>query len=66
MIKGYQSNLMDIYEKIREKEKDALNARREEIKQKYPEIIEVENAIGRLSLKLTLTAMKKTDNIEKE
>lgn len=66
MIKGYQSNLMDIYEKIREKEKDALNSRREEIKQKYPEIIEVENTIGRLSLKLTLTAMKKTDTIDKD
>lgn len=66
MIKGYQSELMDIYEKIREYEKDALNNRRQEIKEKYPEIIEMENAIGRLSLKLTLTAMKNSDDIVSE
>lgn len=66
MIKGYQSELMNIYEKIREYEKDALNARRQEIKEKYPKIIEIENAIGKLSLKLTLTAMKRSDNMASE
>ena len=36
MIKGYQAELMDMYEKTRTEENRKLNQRREEIKNKYP------------------------------
>ena len=38
MIKGYQTELMDMYEKIRTDENRKLMKRREEIKNKYPNI----------------------------
>ncbi|EKY27870.1 hypothetical protein HMPREF0216_01115 [Clostridium celatum DSM 1785] len=41
MIKGYQAELMDIYEKIRTEENRNLKKRHEEIKEKFPEIIDV-------------------------
>lgn len=66
MIKGYQSQLMDIYEKIREEEADALKKRIEELSIKHPEIIEIDNEIGKMCIKLSLNAMKKSDNREED
>ena len=45
MIKGYQTELMDMYEKIRTDENRKLMKRREEIKNKYPEILELDTTI---------------------
>ena len=39
MIKGYQAELMDMYEKTRTEESRKLTQRREEIKNKYPAAI---------------------------
>ena len=39
MIKGYQTELMDMYEIIRTDENRKLMKRSEEIKIKYPEIL---------------------------
>ena len=58
MIKGYQAELMDIYEKIRNEESRKLKLRQEEIQNKYPEIIELENTIQKLCLNLSLAPLK--------
>ena len=55
MIKGYQTELMDIYEKIRTDENRKLMKRREEIKNKYPEILELDTTIQKLCLNLQTT-----------
>lgn len=62
MIKGYQSELMDIYEKIRTDENRKLSKRREEIKDKYPDIIELDNKIQKLCLKLSMSVLKGITN----
>ena len=58
MIKGYQAELMDIYEKIRTEENRNLKKRREEIKEKFPEIIDVDISIQKLCLNLSMAAFK--------
>jgi DNA replication protein DnaC len=58
MIKGYQAELMDIYEKIRTDENRKLSKRREEIKNKYPDILELDNRIQKLCLKLSMSVLK--------
>lgn len=62
MIKGYQAELMDIYEKIRTDENRKLSKRREEIKNKYPDIIELDNRIQKLCLKLSMSVLKGITN----
>lgn len=59
MIKGYQSQLMEVYEKIRNEEDKQLKQRKQEIKNLYPEILDLDNDIQKLSLKLTMTILKK-------
>lgn len=59
MIKGYQSQLMEVYEKIRNEEDKQLKQRKQEIKALYPEILDLDNDIQKLSLKLTMTILKK-------
>lgn len=58
MIKGYQEKLMNIYEKIREDENRNLKNRKNEILQKAPEIIELDNTIQKLSLALPMAILK--------
>ena len=58
MIKGYQEKLMNIYEKIQEDEKKALKKRQEEILEKVPEIIELDNTIQKLSLALPMAILR--------
>ena len=58
MIKGYQAELMDMYEKIRTEENRKLTQRREEIKNKYPEILDLDTAIQKLCLNLSMAALK--------
>lgn len=58
MIKGYQTELMDMYEKIRIDENRKLMKRREEIKNKYPEILELDTTIQKLCLNLSMAALR--------
>ncbi|WP_035301619.1 ATP-binding protein [Clostridium sp. DL-VIII] len=61
MIKGYQTEILKIYEKLREDEAKALKIRKEEISEKYPEIIELDNKIQKLSLQMAVSILKSTD-----
>ena len=47
MIKGYKSQLMDMYEKIRQKEKSNLANRQKELKEKLPQVFEYEREINK-------------------
>ena len=58
MIKGYQTELMYMYEKIRTDENRKLMKRREEIKNKYPEILELDTTIQKLCLNLSMAALR--------
>ncbi|AYE34294.1 ATP-binding protein [Clostridium septicum] len=58
MIKGYQKELANIYENIRTTEQKKLNKRREEISNKYPEIMELDKLIQKQSLNLSLSILK--------
>ena len=49
---------MDIYEKIRTDENRKLMKRREEIKNKYPEILELDTTIQKLCLNLSMAALR--------
>lgn len=61
MIKGYQSTLLNTYDKIREEETRKLYERKKEIEKLYPNIIEIEKEIQKLSLKLSLSILKSND-----
>ena len=63
MINGYQSEILKIYDNIRNSEKKALKNRKNEINSKHPEIIELDNKIQKLSLNMALAAIK-SDNSE--
>lgn len=58
MIKGYKTQIMDYYEKIRYHERKALQERKEIIKREHPEILDLENEIGRLSIKLSMDILR--------
>lgn len=60
MIKGYQKELSNIYEKLRTTEQQNLKKRREEISNKHPEIIELDTRIQKLCLNLSLSILKGT------
>ena len=58
MIKGYKTQIMDYYEKIRYHERKALQERKDNIKREHPEILDLENEIGRLSIKLSMDILR--------
>ena len=58
MIKGYQTELIDMYEKIRTDENRKLMKRREEIKNKYPEILELDTTISKTLFKFIYGCIK--------
>lgn len=64
MIKGYQGELMEIYQKIRDEENNNLRKRRSEIESLYPEIIELDKKIQQTSLKLSLSILKSDNSKE--
>lgn len=64
MIKGYQKELAEIYEKIRLKEKHNFQKRREEILNNYPEIIDLDKTIQKMCLNLSLSLLKGLDEKE--
>lgn len=61
MIKGYKSQLMDVYEKIRNREKSNLANRRKEIKETLPQVLEYEREISKASVKLSMLALRNAD-----
>lgn len=61
MIKGYQTEILNIYDKIRDDEAKALNNRKAEISNKFPEIIELDNQIQKLSLQMAVSILKSND-----
>ncbi len=64
MINGYKKKLDSIYSKIREDEIRKLRARFKEIEELYPEIVDLDNRIKKLSLQLSL-AILRSDNPDK-
>ncbi len=58
MGKGYHSQIMGIYEKIRDEENSNLLKRRDEIEKKLPEVIELERQIGKLSVELSMSVLR--------
>jgi len=64
MIKGYQTEILKIYDKLREDETRNLKLRKIEISKKYPEIIDLDNAIQKLSLQMAVSVLK-SGNTEK-
>jgi len=64
MIKGYQTEILKIYDKLREDEARDLKLRKIEISKKYPEIIDLDNKIQKLSLQMAVSVLK-SNNGEK-
>jgi len=62
MIKGYKSEVLSLYEQIREEEARALQVRKKEIQELYPEIIQLDQEIGRQSLNLSRNILKSPDS----
>ncbi|KEI01960.1 ATP-binding protein [Clostridium botulinum] len=64
MIKGYQSKILKIYEKIREREKQNLKNRKQEVYNKIPQIQDIEKNINKLCIQLSISAFKPIENRE--
>lgn len=58
MIKGYAKEMEEVYSKIREKESSDLKKRKEEISLKLPEVISIDNEIGKLFIDLSVSMFK--------
>jgi DNA replication protein DnaC len=54
-----------MYEKIREEDEKSLNIRKEEIRRKLPEIIDIQRSIGKLSLELSINILNNVENKDK-
>ncbi|WP_251860597.1 ATP-binding protein [Clostridium sp. Marseille-Q2269] len=64
MIKGYKSEILKEYEKIREEESLALKNRRKEIEKRLPEVIKIEEEIAKLSIEMSINILKNPDKSE--
>jgi len=62
MIKGYQTEILKIYDKLRDDETRNLKVRKNEISKKYPEITELDNKIQKLSLDMAVAVIKSSDS----
>ncbi|MGY0373772.1 ATP-binding protein [Clostridium sp. JNZ J1-5] len=62
MIKGYQSEILKLYENIRETEKNALKTRKKEVYEKCPEIAYIEKQINKLCIQLSISSFKPLKN----
>lgn len=58
MINGYQTHILNMYEKIRDNETKELNNRKKEIQKLHPEISDIDNEIQKLSLKMSLSILR--------
>ena len=64
MIKGYQAEILKIYDDMRNHEEKALAKRRKEIEEKLPQVLELERQIGKLSVEVSISAFKDIENRE--
>ena len=64
MIKGYQTKILAIYDKIRQDEEADFRKRKANIEKTHPEIIELDQKIGKLCIELSISALKSIDNRE--
>ncbi|MCB2290674.1 ATP-binding protein [Clostridium sp. CS001] len=64
MIKGYQTKILALYDKIRQDEESDFRNRKIHIEKTHPEIIELDQKIGRLCIQLSISALKNIDNRE--
>ena len=64
MLEGYQREISKAYEKMRDKEEELLLRRKEEIQKKLPEVFQIENEIAKLSVEISLSVLKRIENIE--
>jgi DNA replication protein DnaC len=62
MIKGYQTEILKIYEDLREAEAKSLTKRRKEIEEKLPQVLDIERQIGKLSVEVSMTAFRDIAN----
>ena len=64
MIKGYQTKILAVYDQIRQDEEAEFRKRKLHIERTHPEIIELDQKIGRLCIQLSMSALKSIDNRE--
>ena len=62
MIKGYQTRILAIYDQIRQEEESAFRKRKAHIEKVHPEIIALDQKIGKLCIELSISALKSIDN----
>ena len=62
MIKGYQEQVLAMYEKIRKLEQKSLEERRKEVSFKCPEALTIERNISRLCLQVSMNALKSLED----
>lgn len=62
MSNNYHLQVMKIYDDIKENQKRALESRKEEIRRKIPEIESIERNIGKLCIKVSLSALQDVPN----
>ncbi|WP_035293028.1 ATP-binding protein [Clostridium sp. KNHs214] len=62
MINTYQSQILKMYENIRENEEKALKNRKEEVYNKIPKINSIEKEIARLSIHLSINILNHIEN----
>ncbi|MGL4731089.1 MAG: ATP-binding protein [Clostridium sp.] len=66
MSKHFHSEIMKMYEKVRKNSEFELEKRKLEIEKVIPSVLDIENEIKKLSIKLPLIAIKPMDNKEFE
>lgn len=62
MIKGYQTEILKIYDKLRDDETRNLKLRKDEISKRHPEIIDLDNKIQKLSLEMAVAVIKSSNS----
>ena len=62
MIKGYQTKILKIYDKLRDDETRNLKLRKDEISKRHPEIIDLDNKIQKLSLEMAVAVIKSSNS----
>lgn len=62
MIKGYSTEVLKVYEKIRDEEETALKSRRKEIETSIPQVIQIEEQIATICIDVSIASFKKVNN----
>ena len=65
MIKGYQTKILAVYDGIRQEEESDFRRRKTHIENTHPEIIQLDQKIGKLCIELSISAFKSIDNRDK-